>query len=223
MIVGVPREVKTAEDRVAITPVGVRELVEAGHDVLIERGAGTGSSIHDEEFEAQGATIVPTAGDVFAGADLILKVKEPQPAEVDMFKPGQVLFTYLHLAAYPDVGRALLEAKTTGIAYETVQLATGALPLLAPMSEVAGRMAPQIGAHFLERAHGGRGVLLGGAPGVRPARVVVMRRSMRLSQTRRDSSVATPPVNAFQCWYTTTSPLMSEPKKKSTVRPSVDE
>ncbi len=174
MIVGVPREVKTSEFRVAITPVGVRELVAHGHSVLIESQAGEGSTIHDEEYEAQGAHIVPDAEDVFADADLILKVKEPQPFEVDRFREGQVLFTYLHLAAYPHLAQALLKRGIVAVAYETVQLPDRSLPLLAPMSEIAGRMSAQVGAYFLERAQGGRGVLLGGVSGVRPAKVVVI-------------------------------------------------
>lgn len=174
MIVGVPREIKTAEHRVAITPIGVRELVERGHSVLIEREAGEGSSIHDAEYEAQGAKIVEGPEDIFAQAELILKVKEPQPAEVEMFHSGQLLFTYLHLAAYPDLARGLCDKGIVAIAYETVQLPDGSLPLLAPMSEIAGRMATQVGAYFLEAAQGGRGILLGGVAGVRPARVVVL-------------------------------------------------
>jgi alanine dehydrogenase len=172
VIVGVPAEVKTGENRVAMTPDGVRELSASGHTVLIERGAGEGSSIHDTDFEAAGARIVSVDG--AWGADLVVKVKEPQPDEFKRLRPDLILFTYLHLAAYPEVARALLDSGTTALAYETVQLDNGALPLLAPMSEVAGRMATQIGAHYLERGNGGRGVLLGGAPGVRPARVVVL-------------------------------------------------
>jgi alanine dehydrogenase len=170
----VPRETKLGEHRVAITPDGVHELVSHGVTVLVERDAGADSSITDADFAAAGAEIVTSAADTWDRADLVCKVKEPQPAEFARLRPGLVLFTYLHLAAYPAVAVALLAGGTTGIAYETVQLATGALPLLAPMSEVAGRMAPQVGSHFLEREHGGRGVLLGGAPGVRPARVVVL-------------------------------------------------
>ncbi len=172
MIVGVPREIKTAEHRVALTPDGVTELVAHEHVVLIERGAGDGSSVHDDDFARAGARMVD-AGEAWS-AEMVVKVKEPQPNEFARLRSDQILFTYLHLAAYPEVADALLAAATTGVAYETVQLANHALPLLAPMSEVAGRMATQVGAHFLERAHGGRGVLLGGAPGVRPARVVVL-------------------------------------------------
>ncbi len=174
MIVGVPREIKTEEHRVAITPVGVRELTDRGHQVLIEKGAGDGSSIHDEAFEAQGATVLPNADEVFDGAEMILKVKEPQPAEIEMFRPGQILFTYLHLAAYPDLAAGLRKRNVIAIAYETVQMEDGSLPLLAPMSEIAGRMAVQVGAYFLERAQGGRGVLLGGVTGVRRGKVVII-------------------------------------------------
>jgi alanine dehydrogenase len=174
LIVGVPREIKTEEYRVAMTPVGVRELVSHGHRVLIEAGAGTGSSIPDDAFAAVGAEIVPGAGDVFSGADLIIKVKEPQPSEIEMLEPRHILFTYLHLAAYPEEAKGLMESGATAIAYETVQLRDGSLPLLAPMSEIAGRMAAQAGAHFLERPWGGRGVLLGGVPGVSPSRVTIL-------------------------------------------------
>ncbi|MFM8554325.1 MAG: alanine dehydrogenase [Acidimicrobiales bacterium] len=171
--VGVPRETKTAEGRVAMTPDGVREFERLGIDVYVETGAGDGASISDADYVAAGADIVPTAADAWA-RDMVVKVKEPTEAEFIHLRRDLVLFTYLHLAAYPAVARALLEAGTTAFAYETVQVESGALPLLAPMSEVAGRLAPQMGAHFLERTHGGRGVLMGGAPGVRPARVVVL-------------------------------------------------
>jgi alanine dehydrogenase len=174
LTVGVPRELKDGEYRVAITPDGVHELSVHDVPVLVEAGAGAGSSLSDDAYRAAGAELVADAADVWARAELVLKVKEPQPEEFACLRPGLVLFTYLHLAAYPDVADALLSSETVGVAYETVQLESGALPLLAPMSEVAGRMAPQLGAHFLERANGGRGVLLGGAPGVRPARVVVI-------------------------------------------------
>ncbi len=156
----------------ALTPDGAQELVAHGHRVLVERGAGEDSSIHDTEYAAAGAALVDVA-DAWAAA-LVVKVKEPQVGELSYLRADGVLFTYLHLAAYPSVAEALLDAGTTAVAYETVQTADGGLPLLAPMSEVAGRMAPQIGAHHLERDSGGRGVLLGGAPGVRPARVVVL-------------------------------------------------
>ena len=171
--VGVPRETKTAEGRVAMTPDGVREFERLGIDVYVETGAGDGASISDADYVAAGADIVPTAADAWA-RDMVVKVKEPTEAEFVHLRRDLVLFTYLHLAAYPAVAQALLRAGTTAFAYETVQVETGALPLLAPMSEVAGRLAPQMGAHFLERTHGGRGVLMGGAPGVRPARVVVL-------------------------------------------------
>lgn len=171
--IGVPTELKTDENRVAVTPDGVREVVSAGLEILVEAGAGVGSSIGDDEYRAAGATVV-SVDEVWERADLICKVKEPQADELDRLRPGLVLFTYLHLAAYPDVADALLDRGVTGVGYETVQVADGGLPLLAPMSEVAGRMAVQIGASLLERHHGGRGVLLGGVPGVRPARVVVL-------------------------------------------------
>jgi alanine dehydrogenase len=173
LTVGVPRECKLGEHRVAITPDGVHELVGHGVRVLVEAGAGAGSSIADEAFAAAGAQIL-AVDDVWGSADLVLKVKEPQPEEFPRLRTGLVLFTYLHLAAYRTVADELLAQGVTGVAYETVQAPAGGLPLLAPMSEVAGRMAPQVGAHFLEREHGGRGVLLGGAPGVRAARVVVL-------------------------------------------------
>ncbi len=172
MIVGVPTEVKDGEHRVALTPDGVRELVGHGSRVVVQAGAGEGSSISDDAYRAAGADVV-TADDAW-GAELVVKVKEPQAGELGLLRPDLVLFTYLHLAAHPDVTEALLAAGTTALAYETVQLADGSLPLLAPMSEVAGRLAPQVGAHHLESAQGGRGILLGGAPGVRPARVVVI-------------------------------------------------
>jgi alanine dehydrogenase len=174
LTIGVPREVKLGEHRVAITPDGVDEIVDHGSRVVIESGAGADSSITDDEYRAAGAEVLADVDAVWAEADLVCKVKEPQEEELGRLRPGLVLFTYLHLAAYPKVADALLANEVTGVAYETVQLPTGGLPLLAPMSEVAGRMAPQIGSHFLEREHGGRGVLMGGAPGVRPARVVVL-------------------------------------------------
>ncbi len=171
--VGVPREIKTAEHRVAMTPDGVRELERHGIEVLVETGAGVGASITDDDYRAAGADIVPTASDAWA-QQMVIKVKEPKSEEFGFLRPDLTLFTYLHLAAYPEVAKALVAARTTGLAYETVQIESGALPLLAPMSEVAGRLAPQMGAHFLERHNGGRGVLMGGAPGVRPAKVVVL-------------------------------------------------
>jgi alanine dehydrogenase len=172
VIVGVPTEIKDSEYRVALTPDGVRELVAHGHRVLVQEGAGLGSSIEDAEFRAAGAELVDAEGAWSAG--LVVKVKEPQASELGLLRDDLVLFTYLHLAAEVEVADALLASGTTGLAYETVQLADGSLPLLAPMSEVAGRMATQAGAHWLERTGGGRGVLLGGAPGVRPGRVVVI-------------------------------------------------
>jgi alanine dehydrogenase len=174
MIIGVPKEVMEAEYRVAMTPVGVRELTAEGHRVLLERDAGAGSSIPDVAFERAGAELVRSAEDVWERADLILKVKEPQRSEFSVMRPGQTLFTYLHLAAHRDVTEALIERKVTAIAYETVESAEGRLPLLAPMSEIAGRMAPHVAAHLLERAAGGRGILLSGVSGVHPARVCVI-------------------------------------------------
>jgi alanine dehydrogenase len=174
MKIGIPKEVKVYESRVAITPAGVHELVRSGHQVLIERDAGTGSSIPDQDYAAAGAQIVPTADDVWLASELILKVKEPVSEEYHLLRKDQVLFTYLHLAASKACTDALLAAGTTAIAYETVQLADGSLPLLAPMSEVAGRMAPQVGAHHLQRDGGGRGVLMGGVSGVYAAKVVVL-------------------------------------------------
>ncbi|CAN5633928.1 alanine dehydrogenase [soil metagenome] len=171
--VGVPKEIKTEEHRVALTPDGVRELERHGIEVFVETGAGEGASIHDADYVAAGAAIVPAAADAWS-QEMVVKVKEPKAEEFEFLRADLTLFTYLHLAAYPEVAKALIAAGTTALAYETVQLDDGALPLLAPMSEVAGRLAPQIGAHYLERHNGGRGVLMGGAPGVRPARVVVL-------------------------------------------------
>ncbi len=174
MRVGVPKEVKIHEYRVAMTPAGVVELVRRGHQVLIEHDAGAGSSITDEEYMAAGAKIVRAASDVWGDAELVLKVKEPIEQEYGFLRPDQVLFTYLHLAASQPCTQALVDAQATAVAYETVQLTDGSLPLLYPMSEVAGRMAPQVGAHCLERECGGRGVLLGGVSGVRAAKVVIL-------------------------------------------------
>lgn len=173
MIVGVPKEIKVHESRVAITPEGVSEFVHAGHTVIIEESAGVGSSISDEDFKTAGATIVATADDVWKKADLVLKVKEPIEPEYSKMRKAQTLFTYLHLAASKACTDALVISGTTAIAYETVEV-DGTLPLLAPMSEVAGRLATQVGATALQRPHGGRGVLLGGVPGVAPGRVVVI-------------------------------------------------
>ncbi|MVA74617.1 alanine dehydrogenase [Auraticoccus sp. F435] len=174
MRVGVPTEIKNHEYRVAITPAGVHELVRHGHQVLVQCGAGLGSAITDETYAAAGATLVPTAEDVWDAAELLLKVKEPVAEEYPRLREGQVLFTYLHLAADRPGTDAILASGTTAIAYETVQLPDGSLPLLAPMSEVAGRLAPQVAAYHLMRHSGGRGVLPGGVPGVPPARVVVL-------------------------------------------------
>ncbi|GIH11605.1 alanine dehydrogenase [Rhizocola hellebori] len=172
--VGIPREIKNHEYRVAITPAGVNEFVRHGHDVVVEAGAGLGSSITDDEYTAAGAQILTSADAVWDSAEMILKVKEPIAEEYDRMRPGQVLFTYLHLAASKQCTDALLTQKVTGIAYETVETADRSLPLLAPMSEVAGRLAPQVGAYHLMRFAGGRGVLPGGVPGVRPAKAVVI-------------------------------------------------
>ena len=174
MRVGIPKEIKNHEYRVAITPAGVHELVTNGHEVVIEIGAGIGSSIPDEDFVGAGARILPNADAVWESADMILKVKEPIAAEYHRMRAGQVIFTYLHLAASQECTDALVKSGATAIAYETVELADGSLPLLAPMSEVAGRLAPQVGAHSLMRAHGGRGVLMGGVSGVYAAKVVVL-------------------------------------------------
>lgn len=174
MLVGVPKEIKNHEYRVGLTPESARELVAHGHDVLVESGAGAGIGAGDGEYEAAGATIAAAAAEIFAAADMIVKVKEPQPAERAMLRDGQILFTYLHLAPDPDQTRDLVASGATCIAYETVTDRTGGLPLLKPMSQVAGRMSVQAGATALEKAHGGRGVLLGGVPGVAPGRVAVI-------------------------------------------------
>ena len=174
MKIGCPKEIKPQEFRVGLTPNAAREAVGHGHQVLVETTAGTGSGFADADYTAAGATILPTAEEIFAISDLIIKVKEPQPAERALLRAGQVLFTYLHLAPDPDQTRDLLASGATCIAYETVTDPRGGLPLLAPMSEVAGRLAPQVGAWALQKANGGRGVLLGGVPGVLPARVLVL-------------------------------------------------
>jgi alanine dehydrogenase len=174
VIVGIPKEIKDNEYRVAATPEGVRELTRAGHDVVLEAGAGLGSALDDAAFESVGAKILPDADAVFGAADMIMKVKEPQPQEYERFREGQVLFTYLHLAADKRLTGFLMQRGVASVAYETVQLEDERLPLLAPMSEIAGRMAPHAGANYLERPHGGRGVLMGGASGVAPARVIVL-------------------------------------------------
>jgi alanine dehydrogenase len=174
MKVGVPTEIKTDEYRVALTPAGVRELVDAGHEVVIQAGAGLGSSLTDEAYAAQGAAILPDAAAVFAAAEMIVKVKEPQPVEVEMLRPHHLLFTYLHLAADVELTRGLIKSGALCIAYETVEDSRGRLPLLAPMSEVAGKLAAQAGASILEKPHGGRGILIGGVPGVPAANVLVI-------------------------------------------------
>lgn len=174
MRVGVPKEIKTEEHRVGLVPASVRELTRRGHEVLVETGAGTGIGFEDGDYGAAGATVAAQAADVFAGADMIVKVKEPQSGEIKMLRGGQVLFTYLHLAADPDQTKGLMESGSIAIAYETVTGRGGGLPLLAPMSEVAGRMSVQVGAHCLEKEQGGSGILLGGVPGVPPAKVVVL-------------------------------------------------
>jgi alanine dehydrogenase len=174
MRVGVPTETKVDEYRVALTPAGARELAEHGHEVLIQAGAGDGSAIADADYTAQGARIVPDAEALFAEAEMVLKVKEPQPPEVALLRPGQTLFTYLHLAPAPELTQGLCDSGATCIAYETVEDARGRLPLLAPMSEVAGKIATQAGAFMLEKPLGGRGVLLGGVPGVAAANVMVI-------------------------------------------------
>ncbi len=173
MIIGVPKEIKDNEYRVAMTPGGVKQLAHEGHQVHIQQGAGEGSGFSDAVYEAAGATIVPTAADAWA-ADLVVKVKEPQPSEYPFLRPDLTLFTYLHLAADEELTRTMAASGVTGIAYETVELPNGHLPLLQPMSEVAGRMAVQIGAYYLEKMNGGRGKLLSGIPGVRPADVVIL-------------------------------------------------
>ena len=172
MIVGVPREIKSWENRVAMTPGGVEALTRRGHTVLVERGAGLGSGLTDEEYSAAGATLTDAAG--AWGAQLVIKVKEPLPEEYGYLREDLLLFTYLHLAAARGLTEAMLSSKVTGVAYETVQLPDGSLPLLSPMSEVAGRLAPQVGAHHLEKMQGGRGMLLGGVPGVAPAEVAIL-------------------------------------------------
>ncbi len=174
MIVGVPKEIKTEEYRVGMVPGGVTLLVDDGHTVLVERGAGSGSNISDEAYERRGATLVDTAEEVWSAADMIVKVKEPIPSEYGHFRDGQILYTYLHLAAVPELCKALTDARVTSIAYETIEDAEGRLPLLKPMSEVAGKMSVQVGAHALEKHSGGMGILLGGVPGTTPGHVVII-------------------------------------------------
>src|SRR5439155_26739263 len=174
MIIGVPREIKDHETRVGLVPSGVTALREAGHEVLVEARAGEGSSLTDREYMQAGAAILDSAAEVWQRADLVVKVKAPQPRECDYFKPGLTLFTYLHLAPLPELTDRLLQSRVNGVAYETIRERDGSLPLLTPMSEVAGRMAMQVGAQYLERPNGGRGILLGGVPGVAPANVVIL-------------------------------------------------
>ncbi|NPA26970.1 MAG: alanine dehydrogenase [Chloroflexi bacterium] len=174
MIIGIPKEIKDNEYRVAMTPGGVEQLVQHGHRVLVQAGAGEGSGFSDEEYRQSGATVLPTPEEVWTQAEMIMKVKEPQPQEYPFLREGLILFTYLHLAAEEELTHELLKRKVTAIAYETVELDDGRLPLLTPMSEVAGRMSVQVGAHYLEKAHGGRGKLLSGIPGVRPADVLII-------------------------------------------------
>jgi alanine dehydrogenase len=174
MIIGVPKEIKDHETRVGLVPSGVTALREAGHEVLVETRAGDGSSLTDREYMQAGAHIIESAGDVWTKSDLVVKVKEPQAAEYPYFRPGLILFTYLHLAPLPELTDRLLDSKVNGVAYETIREADGSLPLLTPMSEVAGRMSVQVGAQYLEKPFGGRGILLGGVPGVAPANVVIL-------------------------------------------------
>lgn len=174
MIVGVPREIKTEEYRVAIVPAGLRLLVASGHRVLIQQGAGEGVGISDAEYAAAGAELVSSAAAVYGEAELVIKVKEPLPPEYGLLRPGLILYTYLHLAPAPQLAAVLLEKDVIAVAYETIQLADGTLPLLTPMSEIAGRMAPQVGAHYLEKPAGGRGVLLAGVPGVHRGHVTIL-------------------------------------------------
>ncbi len=174
MIIGVPKEIKIKENRVSLTPGGAHLLALAGHKILVERGAGEGSGFRDTEYQESGAQVVATAEEAWTRADMVLKVKEPLPTEYAFLRPDLLLFTYLHLAAEEKLTRILIEKRVQGIAYETVELADGSLPLLTPMSEVAGKMAIQVAAHYLEKTQGGRGKLLGGVPGVRPADVVIV-------------------------------------------------
>jgi len=174
MRIGVPKEIKVLENRVGLTPGSVRELVHKGHAVVVEHDAGVGIGVHDADYAREGATIAASAAEIFAAADMIVKVKEPQAVERAMLRPGQILFTYLHLAPDPDQTRELVASNAVCIGYETVTSPSGGLPLLAPMSEVAGRMSVQAGAHYLEEANGGKGILLGGVPGVDPAKVVIL-------------------------------------------------
>jgi alanine dehydrogenase len=174
MIIGIPKEIKSHEYRVSLVPAGVRAFAAHGHQVLIQEGAGSGAGMPDEDYQKAGARMVSSAREVYGQADMVMKVKEPLPAEYDLLRPGLILFTYLHLAPAPELTRVLLDKQVTGVAYETIQEGDGSLPLLTPMSEIAGRMAIQVGAHYLERPAGGRGVLLGGVPGVNRGRVTIL-------------------------------------------------
>ncbi|MDE5934735.1 MAG: alanine dehydrogenase, partial [Muribaculaceae bacterium] len=174
MKIGVPKEIKNNENRVGLTPAGVKELVQHGHDLYVQHTAGEGSGFADEEYIAAGATILPTIEDVYATADMIVKVKEPIAPEYPLVRKGQVLFTYFHFASDEELTEAMIKSGATCIAYETVRDKAGALPLLVPMSEVAGRMSVQEGARFLEKPQGGKGILLGGVPGVKPAKVLIL-------------------------------------------------
>lgn len=174
MIIGVPKEIKNSENRVGLVPAGVKALRAKGHTILVERNAGAGIGVSDQEFERAGATIVPTNRDVWGKAEMIIKVKEPLPPEYELMRPNQILYTYLHLAAEPELTKELVKKGVVGVAYETIQMADGSLPLLTPMSEVAGRMATQVGAYYLQKDHGGKGILLGGVPGVAKGHVTVI-------------------------------------------------
>lgn len=174
MIIGVPKEIKISENRVGITEAGVRQYVKEGHTVIVEKDAGVGSGISNEQYEKAGAKIIDTKKEVYAKADMIQKVKEPLPDEYELMKENQILYTYLHLAAEPKLTKVLCERKVKAIAYETIQLENNSLPLLTPMSEVAGRMATQIGAFYLQKDHGGKGILMGGVTGVKPAKVTII-------------------------------------------------
>jgi len=174
MIIGVPKEIKDHEYRVSVTPEGVRALQKAGHEVLAEKSAGLGSGYSDEDYQRAGASVLSSKEELFRRAELIVKVKEPQLSECPLFRPGHVLFTYLHLASLPELTKSLLEAKITAVAYETIEAKDGTLPMLKPMSEIAGRMSVQVGARYLETTQGGKGLLLAGVPGVEPAKVVVL-------------------------------------------------
>ncbi|WP_413290856.1 alanine dehydrogenase [Bdellovibrio sp. HCB337] len=174
MLIGVPKEIKISENRVGMTEAGVRQLVKEGHSIIVEKDAGVGSGITNEQYEKAGAKIIDTKKEVYAKADMIMKVKEPLPDEYDLMKENQIIYTYLHLAAEPKLTKVLCERKVKAIAYETIQLDNGTLPLLTPMSEVAGRMATQIGAYYLQKDHGGKGILMGGVTGVKPGKVTII-------------------------------------------------